>query len=158
MTALNIDIKEELFEVNYMESMSQIFKTFRQMQMDLKRETDVELNEELSRVDKMQSDVLHIIELMNFNAVEGYNFAKMLQVIRQARRRIKDRIDERQVVKELIKRYDKDFKEILEKTIKDKEKFDKKQDNRSYRLRELTQLEGFNTIIKKKKKELQMAS
>jgi len=158
MTTLSIDVNEKLFQVDYMESMSQIFKMFRQMQMDLKRETDIELKNELLRTERMRQDVLHIIELLNFNASEGYNFAKMLQVISRARRKIKDRIEEREVVKELVKKYDSDFKDILESTIKDKEKFDRMQDKRSYRIRELTELEGFNDIIKKKKKELKLAS
>lgn len=158
MTTLSIDVNEKLFEVNYMESMSQVFKIFRQMQLDLKRETDKELQNELLRVQRMQQDVLHIIELLNFNASEGYNFAKMLQIIGRARRRIKDRIEEREVVKVLVEKYEEDFKSILESTIVDKEKFDRRQDNRSYRIRELPELEGFNDIIKKKKKELKMAS
>ncbi|QOV08365.1 hypothetical protein Kirov_166 [Bacillus phage Kirov] len=157
-TLIDVNVNEKYFEVNYMESMSQVFKMFRQMQLDLKSETDKELHNELLRTQRMQQDVLHIIELLNFNASEGYNFAKMLQIIGRARRKIKDRIEEREVVKELVKKYEEDFKSILEKTIVDKEKFDRRQDNRSYRIRELTELEGFNDIIKKKKKELKMAS
>jgi len=157
-TTLSIEMKEELFQVDYNEHMSQIFQMFRKMQLDLKRETHNELYKEMLRMQRMQQDVLHIIELLNFNASEGYKFAKMLQIIGQARRKIKDRIEERKVVKELIKNYEENFKGILEGAIKNKETFDNQMDNRSYRIRELKELEGFNKIIKAKKKELQIAS
>jgi len=49
----------------------------------------VSLNKELSNYDITTSDILHQIELGNFNACEGYKLCKKLQEIRRNRRRIK---------------------------------------------------------------------
>jgi hypothetical protein len=154
---VNIELNEKVFEVDYQSHLSQIFISFRKLQMELKYETHQELVNELSRVDQMRSDVLHIIEFLNFNAVEGYKFAKMLQVISQARRKIKNRLEEREQIKELIKTYEASFKGMLEGAIKDVEKLKKIQDNRSYRLRQLTELEGFNKIIKEQQQKMNIA-
>lgn len=155
---LNIELNEKVFEVDYQEHLRNIFISFRKLQMELKKETGQELCSELSRVDQMRSDVLHIIEFLNFNAVEGYKFAKMLQIISQARRKIKNRMEERDQMKKLITTYESNFKDLLEGAIKDVEKIKVRQDNRSYRLRQLTELEGFNTIIEDQRKKLGLAS
>jgi hypothetical protein len=151
---INVELNEKNFRVDYQKNLSQAFVAMRQIQMDLKWESTKELVEELSRVDKMQSDVLHIIEFLNFNASEGFKFSKMLQVIRKARRKIKNRMEERDSMKALVQVYEQAFKGELEKSIKDTEKLIQIQNNRSYRLRELTELEGFNEVIKKQKEKM----
>lgn len=53
----------------------------------------VSLCKDLSRCDQATSDMLHQIELGNFNAAEGYKLCKELQEIRKSRRRIKYELD-----------------------------------------------------------------
>lgn len=61
------------------------------------------LNKELSKLDKLQSDILHIIENGGYNASEGYKLCKSLTDIRQTRRLIKNEIDPLRVFKQSIK-------------------------------------------------------
>ena len=51
------------------------------------------LNDELSNIDLEISDILHYIEFHKFSACEGYKLAKMLQVARDKRRDIKNKLD-----------------------------------------------------------------
>ena len=48
-----------------------------------------EVKEEKSKLDLEIADVLHYIELNNFNAVQGYKLAKMLKDITERRREVK---------------------------------------------------------------------
>lgn len=47
----------------------------------------------LSNANATVSDIKHYIEFNNFNASEGYNLCKKLQIALQARRQIKDQIE-----------------------------------------------------------------
>jgi len=47
------------------------------------------LSKELSRCDLIEQDLLHLIENSNFNAAEGYFYAKKIKDTRIERRRIK---------------------------------------------------------------------
>lgn len=47
----------------------------------------------LKTLEAMQQDVLHLIENDNFNACEGYLYAKKLQDIRKERRLVKNKIE-----------------------------------------------------------------
>lgn len=47
---------------------------------------------ELSKLDKLTSDILHKIESGTFSASEGYNYAKTLQLILQKRRKLKNEL------------------------------------------------------------------
>lgn len=154
---VNVELKENLFETDIQAHLSNIFLSFRKLQNELKKETTQELRDELYRVDQMRNDVLHIIELMNFNAVEGYKFSKMLQIILKARRKIKDRIEERQQIRSLIDVYQASFKDKLESSIKCLEQYEQKLEARTYRIRQLTELEGFNKVIAEQKKKMKIA-
>lgn len=155
MRVIHIDLNEKPFAINYKEALANAHKMLEELEMDLEKETHEELSEELTRVDLMEQDVLHIIELMNFNAVEGFKFAKMLQEIRKARRKIKDRFEERRELKEFMSFYKSSgFKMKLGNSLNKAENLPKKQVNREYRLRELTELEGFNKVIKEQKAKL----
>ena len=46
-------------------------------------------NSEISRLDLLPQDLLHIIERSNFNVVEGYKLAKMIKDTREERRNAK---------------------------------------------------------------------
>lgn len=152
-TNLVIELNQKPFQVDYKENLAIAFKMFEEIKMDLTQETFEELSSELARVDAMEQDVLHIIEFMSFNAVEGYKFSKMLQIIRQARRKIKNRFEERTALKNLMKTYEtmrRQFSDVL----KNVEELPVRQGNRSYRLRQLTELEGFNNVIEEQKKKM----
>ena len=51
-----------------------------------------QLNKELSKIDREISDIQHIIEFKNFNASEGYRYAKELKLAQMKRREIKNEI------------------------------------------------------------------
>lgn len=51
------------------------------------------LSKELSSKDLAIQDILHFIELENFNAAEGYTYAKMLKHYRKERRKIKNELE-----------------------------------------------------------------
>lgn len=49
---------------------------------------------ELAKLDKMRSDILHLIENKdNFNAAEGYKYSKALQFICKERRIVKNKME-----------------------------------------------------------------
>jgi hypothetical protein len=50
------------------------------------------LNAELSKTDLYLQDILHMIENTNFNACDGYKFAKLIHDARIKRRKIKDEL------------------------------------------------------------------
>ncbi len=153
---LNIQLNEKPFQIDYKENLALAFKMIEEVVMDMSQETERELQEELQTLDRMEQDLLHIIEFLNFNAVEGYNLSDMLKETRQARRRIKNRLEERTSVKNLIGNYKtKGFQEQLKTVLSNVEGLDKKQSNRKYRLRELENLEGFTKLIAKQKARLQ---
>lgn len=53
----------------------------------------LEYNRQLSNLDIQISDILHFIENENFNASQGYGYAKKLKQLRIERRRIKIEIE-----------------------------------------------------------------
>lgn len=154
-TIINIELNEKPFVMDFKENLANVHKLLEELVMDLEQETDEELNKELQRMDKMTQDVLHIIELMNFNAVEGFKFAKILKSVRQARRKVKDRMEERNQIKGLIKFYKSSgFRDKLGSSLGKTEKLIKRHKDRSYRLRELTELEPFTKVIEEQKKKM----
>lgn len=50
-------------------------------------------SERISETEKETDDLMHLLELTKFNAVEGYKISKQLQTIRQERRILKDEND-----------------------------------------------------------------
>lgn len=156
-TIVNIEFNEKVLEVDFNSHLSQIHASFQMLQEELRKETTQELKDELYRIDWMRNDVLHIIELMNFNAVEGYKFSKMLQIILKARRKVKDRMQERTKIKALIESYDKSFKKQLEVAIGNLKNFEQYKEARTYRLRQLAELEGFTKVIEEQKKKMKIS-
>ncbi|UUV46051.1 hypothetical protein [Bacillus phage vB_BanS-Thrax1] len=148
---ISAEFNEKPFQIDYRENFAIANKMLLEIEMDLEQDNDAELNHELQRVDNMRQDVLHMIELYNFNASEGYKFAKMLQVISKARRRIKDRMEARIEMKKILATYKKTgFKAHLTSAVSRAEKKENHFKSRTYKLRELTELEEYNNSIKKK--------
>lgn len=156
-TNLHIELNEEIFGLNLKEELSNITASFERLKNEVSKESSQELRDELYRIDQMRNDVLHIVELMNFNAVEGYKFSKMLQVILKARRKVKDRLSEREQIKAMISSYESAFKLKVTQAIGSLNTLDKFNENRTYRLRQLTELEGFNKVINEQQKKLKVS-
>lgn len=72
------------------------------------------------RADKEVQDLLHDMELTNFNACEGYIMAKKMQEVRRRRRVLKDDIETFKILKENTSHIPKQIKTIVSK-IKQKE-------------------------------------
>lgn len=89
-----------------------------------------ELNKKEKLADRKIMDVLHKIEISNFNACDGYIYAKMIKDIREERRAIKN---EYEAVSIAINELSKDVKDNTGKT---------------YRVREL--INEFGKTIKQK--------
>lgn len=58
--------------------------------------------EQLKRIDQEIQDILHAIELNNFNASDGYKLAKELQTARKVRRELKDQLELLEPLKEFV--------------------------------------------------------
>ncbi|MCR4362083.1 hypothetical protein NUG13_12160 [Bacillus subtilis] len=154
-TIIDVELNEKPFSVDLRGNLATAHKVLEELMIDLSQETQNELDKELQRMDVMIQDILHIIEFMSFNAVEGYKFAKMLQEIRKARRKIKNRMEERRQISNLINAYkSSDFRSKLNSSLKNVEKIKKLHDNRSYRLRQLSDLEPFTKVIEEQKKKM----
>lgn len=100
------------------------------------KETDEEyakLNKELSRLDMMQQDVLHLIESdIKFNAAEGYFYAKKLQEIRIARRLIKNELQPIISLRSSMFKYRTEFGKIESKVKNMDSKLQYLSDNKIY--------------------------
>ncbi|WP_077325731.1 hypothetical protein [Virgibacillus siamensis] len=101
-----------------------------------------EYNEkDIKRLDQETQDLLHLAELTNFNAFEGYSIAKEIQSVRQARRQLKDEnemlVELHSIMKEL-QPYLKD----LNKSLGNIRQIKKKHAVRTYRCRERKDLQG----------------
>lgn len=147
---IDFETNEKVFQIDYKENLAVAFKMIEEIAMDL--EDDSDISEEMSKVDQMEQDLLHMIEFHTFNASEGYSLAKMLQEVRQQRRVIKNRHEERRKAKEfLANNYKSKFKAPLTNAVRNFETLDDRQSARKYKLRALPQLQGFNKLINESK-------
>lgn len=90
--------------------------------------------EELKKVESEIQDILHIIELTNFDACKGFKWAKELQRLRKARRELKDLIEMLEPIKELIA-FQKPTEKNIGKIIGDVKIVEQKHKVRTYRMR-----------------------
>lgn len=147
---INFQKNEKCYQIDYKENFAVAFKMLEEIRMDL--ENDGELMADLALVDNMEQDVLHMIEFHNFNGAEGCNFSTMLKEIRNERRIIKDRLDERKKARTFMgNHYKPVIKAPLAQVVKNFEEHKDIQENRRYKIRALPMLEGFNKLINKKK-------
>lgn len=79
-----------------------------------------QMNQSLSRTDKEISKIYHDLETTNFNASQGYFFAKRLQTLLRRRRFIKTEIDK-------LKSTNKEFQQIKELIHQSEQKMMSKQ-------------------------------
>ena len=66
---------------------------------------DINFNEELKRIDMQQQDILHYIEARNLNAAGYAKAGKLLKDIRQERRRIKNNIEQMELIQVFTRKY-----------------------------------------------------
>lgn len=101
----------------------------------------IEHNEEaLKKVELEIQDLLHLIELTNFNASKGYRLAKELQKARQRRRAIKDELETLEPIREFIK-YTKPTEKNISKTIGEVRKVKNVHGTRTYKLKVRTDIQ-----------------
>lgn len=62
-------------------------------------------NEELKRIDMQQQDILHYIEARNLNAGGYAKSGKLLKDVRQERRRIKNDIEQMELIQVFTRKY-----------------------------------------------------
>lgn len=62
-------------------------------------------NEELKRIDMQQQDILHYIEVRNLNAGGYAKSGKLLKDVRQERRRIKNDIEQMELIQVFTRKY-----------------------------------------------------
>lgn len=93
----------------------QALQTVRDVYINYPKRYDLN-KEELQKIEWEIQDLLHIIELTNFNASEGYKWAKELQRLRQSRRVLKDELESLEKVKEFVS-YPKPSEKVISKTL-----------------------------------------
>lgn len=95
----------------------------------------IELNETaLKKIDQEIQDILHAIELNNFNASNGYILAKELQKARQERRKLKDELEMLEPIKSFLK-HPKPTEKTIGNTLGDVRGVVQRQGNRKYTMR-----------------------
>jgi Mg2+ and Co2+ transporter CorA len=112
------------------EDVIKIVSDFAQLLGKIEQDWD-QIYEEIHKTDCETGDLLHEIELTNFNAYEGYRLAKQLQEVRQRRRELKDT---QEILQHLKDFYDnnKQLHITLFKLVKEMQKTKASQQNRSY--------------------------
>lgn len=90
--------------------------------------------EQLKKVDSEIQDIVHIIELTNFNASEGYKWAKELQRLRRIRRGLKNELETLEKIKEFLT-FQRPTEKNISRVLGDLRNIENKQKIRSYRMR-----------------------
>ncbi|UGO46152.1 hypothetical protein PQE74_gp069 [Bacillus phage vB_BanS_Chewbecca] len=154
MTLTNVEISETAFQVDYKENLATAFKMMEEIEMSLDKDIHNELHQALSKVDRGISDVEHFIEFLNFNASQGYMFSKMIQELTRARRKIKERIDERNRLMSFIHTYRKMFKQPLKQQLGQQEYRQTALESQKYQIRELSHLQPYFKVIEEQKAKM----
>lgn len=96
--------------------------------------------DELEQIRKEELDLLHLIELTNMNASEGFKAYKELQKVLQRRRKLKDENELLTPLAETIRKFKGNLAE-LDKIIGDIRRIEASQGNRMYKCRVRTDLQ-----------------
>lgn len=100
----------------------------------------VQLQEDLKRLDDEAQDLLHLIELTNNNAAEGYKLYMELKTNRKERRVVKDQLELLAPILE-INKFGKPAPKNIDRCIGDVRSVKKKHNGRTYRMRVRTELQ-----------------
>lgn len=110
------------------------------------------LNEMIQKADWEEQDILHLIELENFNAFQGYDMAEKLQKVRKKRRKYKDELEALSALNRVANNNSKleSHVNLLSKSLKEDEE---KKEKRKYNVRIRTDLsERFERAQTRKRK------
>lgn len=108
---------------------------------------------EVKQLDKETQDLLHLMELSNFNAFEGYKASKELQTVRRTRRDCKDEYELLEPLIEVMKQMQPHVKQ-LNRIIGEIRKLKHKQESRKYRTRVRFDLQDKFKELTKKREEI----
>jgi len=81
-----------------------LIKTILESFETLKYEMD-SINQKIRDIHSEQDDLLHELELTKFNACEGYQLSKELQILRHKRRHYKDQEEQMDMIRGVINKY-----------------------------------------------------
>ena len=81
-----------------------LIKTILESFETLKYEID-SVNQKIRDIHSEQDDLLHELELTKFNACEGYQLSKELQILRVKRRHYKDQEEQMDMIRGVINKY-----------------------------------------------------
>ena len=81
-----------------------LIKTILESFETLKYEMD-SINQKIRDIHSEQDDLLHEVELTKFNACEGYQLSKELQILRHKRRHYKDQEEQMDMIRGVINKY-----------------------------------------------------
>lgn len=124
--------------VDYKEKMKEALESLKEIQQDINN-----LNNEVSKFDRQEQDILHIIENVRANAPEMCALYKRLQSVRQQRRDVKRRQEEARELRDFINAFKSATRNTMEKKIKSIEVLREEQMNKTYSLKELKELEPY---------------
>lgn len=118
---------------NLFDDIENIAMTLRSILRDLPKRLEANL-EEVNAMEREIMDIEHVLELSNFNAAKGYQYAKDIQVARKRRRELKDENEQLEHLVEVIKKLN--FKENdLNKAIGHIRKIKEHHGKRTYKMR-----------------------
>lgn len=80
-----------------------------------------QLNKELSKWDSARCDIEHFIEFGNFNASQGYRYAKALKEIMKQRRLVKNKMEKMQFLHKYNNQSTRDILGAIVQKIENKE-------------------------------------
>jgi len=81
-----------------------LIKTILESFETLKYEMD-SINHKIRDIHSEQDDLLHELELTKFNACEGYQLSKELQILRHKRRHYKDQEEQMDMIRGVVNKY-----------------------------------------------------
>ncbi|MBM7598175.1 archaellum component FlaC [Virgibacillus halotolerans] len=87
--------------------------------------------QEVSRLDREQQDLLHLIEFIPMNAYQGWNTTQRIKHVRRDRRKVKEETELLEPIIPLLKKYRQQLTE-MDKVIGEIRKVKKRQENRQY--------------------------
>lgn len=116
-----------------MQDIEQIIITIRDAIRDIPKRYSDNL-EQINKLEKEENDLLHYIELVNLNAVEGFKAYKELQKVRKERRVYKDENELLKHVQPVLSNM-KGHLRLLDNAIGNVRQTEKHLENRIYRVR-----------------------
>jgi len=115
------------------ENINESFEMFRDMVREIPDRYHSN-NKEITKLQEETQDLLHMIEMVNFNARDGYKLSKALKEVRKRRRELKDENQLLEPIVPLLKKYRNELNN-MDKILGEIRKRERLQDVRGYRCR-----------------------